>query len=168
MGVGALGVVNRGVHSEIAPNVGDHLECDECGACIDICPVGALTSGTYRYKTRPWEMTHVGTICTHCADGCKTTLGVRNNEIIRGNNRDQSGINGEFLCIKGRYAFDFVHHVERLQSPMLRKNGALQPVSGSEALTAGVRKFQELLSRGGKFAVIGSNHTTNEENDSLQ
>ena len=66
LGVGALGVVNRGVVSEIAPNVGDHLECDECGACIDICPVGALTSGTYRYQTRPWEMTHVGTICTHC------------------------------------------------------------------------------------------------------
>src|SRR5476649_36222 len=48
LGVGALGVVNRGVVSEIAPNVGDHLECDECGACIDICPVGALTSGAYR------------------------------------------------------------------------------------------------------------------------
>jgi NADH-quinone oxidoreductase subunit G len=75
--------------------------------CIDICPVGALTSGTYRYKTRPWEMEHVGTICTHCSDGCKTTLGVRNDEIIRGNNRDRSGINGEFLCIKGRYAFGF-------------------------------------------------------------
>ncbi len=76
--------------------------------CIDICPVGALTSGTYRYQTRPWEMKHVGTICTHCADGCKTTLGVRNGEIMRGNNRDRSGINGEFLCVKGRYAFDFV------------------------------------------------------------
>ena len=80
MGVGALGVGNRGVISEIIPNKHDHLECDECGACIDICPVGALTSGTYRYQTRPWEMDHVGTICTHCADGCKTTLGVRNDE----------------------------------------------------------------------------------------
>src|SRR5713101_2732311 len=168
MGVGALGVANRGAHSEIVPNHFDHLDCDECGMCIDICPVGALTSGTYRYKTRPWEMNHVGTICTHCADGCKTTLGVRNNEIIRGNNRDQSGINGEFLCIKGRYAFDFVHHVERLQSPMLRKNGELQPVSWSEALSVVARKFKELDSRSGKFAVIGSNHTTNEENYYLQ
>jgi predicted molibdopterin-dependent oxidoreductase YjgC len=55
-------------------------------------------------------MEHVGTICTHCSDGCKTTLGVRNDEIIRGNNRDRSGINGEFLCAKGRYAFDFYDH----------------------------------------------------------
>src|SRR5580698_4483508 len=168
MGVNALGVINRGVHSLIAPNDGDHLECDECGMCIDICPVGALTSGAYRYKTRPWEMEHVGTICTHCSNGCKTTLGVRNNEIIRGNNRDKSGINGEFLCVKGRYAFDFVHHAERLQSPLLRKNGALEPVSWAEALTAVAKKFKEVKARGGKFAVIGSNHTTNEENYCLQ
>ena len=82
MGVGALGVVNRGAVSLIAPNEGDHLNCDECGQCIDICPVGALTSGAYRYQTRPWEMEHVGTICTHCSNGCKTTLGVRNDKII--------------------------------------------------------------------------------------
>src|SRR5712692_10374908 len=168
MGVGALGVVNRGAVSEIAPNHGDHLECDECGMCIDICPVGALTSGTYRYQTRPWEMEHVGTICTHCSNGCKTTLGVRNNEIIRGNNRDRSGINGEFLCIKGRYAFDFVNSPERLQSPMLRKNGELQSVSWSETLEAVAKKFKEVKGRGGKFGVIGSNHTSNEENYYLQ
>jgi NADH-quinone oxidoreductase subunit G len=168
MGVGALGVANRGAHSEIVPNHFDHLDCDECGMCIDICPVGALTSGTYRYKTRPWEMNHVGTICTHCADGCKTTLGVRNNEIIRGNNRDRSGINGEFLCIKGRYAFDFVNSPERLQSPMLRKNGELETVSWSEALDAVAKKFKEVKGRGGKFGVIGSNRTSNEENYYLQ
>jgi NADH-quinone oxidoreductase subunit G len=164
MGVKALGVVYRGVVSEIAPNEGDHLECDECGACIDICPVGALTSDTYRYKTRPWEMNHVGTICTHCSNGCKTTLGVRNDHIIRGNNRDQSGINGEFLCIKGRYAFDFVDHPERLQSPLLKVNGEFQPVSWSRALMVVAKKFNEVRAANGKVAVIGSNHTSNEEN----
>ena len=168
MGVGALGINNRGVRSEIEPNGFDHLDCDECGMCIDICPVGALTSGTYRYKTRPWEMQHVGTICTHCSNGCKTTLGVRNNEIIRGNNRDSSGINGEFLCIKGRYAFDFYDHPDRLQSPMVRKGNGLEPVAWSEALELVGRKFKEARDRSGKFGVIGSNHTTNEENYFLQ
>ena len=168
LGVGALGVINRGVVSEIAPNVGDHLECDECGACIDICPVGALTSGTYRYQTRPWEMTHVGTICTHCGDGCKTTLGTRNDQIIRGNNRDRSGINGEFLCIKGRYAFDFYDHPERLQSPLLRVDGKLEEVSWARALEVVAQRFTQTLVDGGSFGVIGSNHTTNEENFYLQ
>src|ERR1700675_1196141 len=168
MGVAALGVINRGAVSEIAPNVGDHLECDECGACIDICPVGALTSGAYRYQTRPWEMTHVGTICTHCSDGCKTTLGTRNDRIIRGNNRDRSGVNGEFLCVKGRYAFDFSDHEGRLQSPMIRVNGKLEPASWSKALSTIAEKFGQIKSRGGKFGVVGSNHTTNEENFYLQ
>ena len=168
MGVNALGVINRGVVSEIAPNVGDHLECDECGACIDICPVGALTSGAYRYKTRPWEMTHVGTICTHCADGCKTTLGTRNDRIIRGNNRDHSGINGEFLCVKGRYAFDFYDHPDRLQAPLVRVNGKLEEVSWSKALDVVAQKFNQTLADQGSFGIIGSNHTTNEENFYLQ
>jgi len=168
MGVKALGVGNRGVVSIIEPNGLDHLNCDECGMCIDICPVGALTSGMYRYKTRPWEMKHVGTICTHCSDGCKTTLGVRNGEIIRGNNRDHSGINGEFLCIKGRYASDFVHHAERLQSPLLRKGGKLEPVSWSVALQAAARKLNEVKGHKGKIGVIGSNRTTNEESFYLQ
>jgi|SRR5579871_1124122 len=168
MGIGALGVVNRGAVSEIAPNHGDHLECDECGMCIDICPVGALTSGTYRYKTRPWEMEHVGTICTHCSNGCKTTLGVRNDKIIRGNNRDRSGINGEFLCIKGRYGFDFQDHPERLQTPLVRVNGKLEEVSWSQALATVAKGFREAGERGGTFGVIGSNRTTNEENYYLQ
>ena len=168
MGVGALGVVNRGSVSLIAPNEGDHLNCDECGQCIDICPVGALTSGAYRYQTRPWEMEHVGTICTHCSNGCKTTLGVRNDQVIRGNNRDRSGINGEFLCIKGRYAFDFNDHPERIQTPMIRVDGKLEETSWSNALATIAAKFGEIKSRNGKFGVIGSNHTTNEENFYLQ
>ncbi len=168
MGVGALGIVNRGAVSEIAPNEADHLECDECGMCIDICPVGALTSGMYRYQTRPWEMNHVGTICTHCSNGCKTTLGIRNDRIHRGNNRDRSGINGEFLCVKGRYAGDFTEHPERLQSPLIKQDGEFKEVSWAQALERVAQRFNEVRERGGKFGVIGSNHTTNEENYYLQ
>lgn len=168
LGVGALGLTYRGVHAEITPSHGDHLQCDECGWCIDVCPVGALTSGTYRYKSRPWEMDHVGTICTHCSNGCKTTLSVRNGEVIRANNRDRSGINGEFLCVKGRFGFDFVHHAERLQSPLIRKNGQLVEASWKEALETVAARFAEIKARNGKFGVIGSTRTTNEENYFLQ
>jgi len=169
MDVWALGVQNRGVSSLIAPNKEDHLECEECGMCIDICPVGALTSGAYRYKTRPWEMKHVGTVCTHCGDGCKTTLGVRRSdtgmEIVRGDNRDKSGTNGDFLCIKGRYGFDFANHEERLTQPLIRKNGKLTPASWEDAFEFVGKKFAEVRDKDGGAAigVIGSNRTTNEE-----
>lgn len=174
MDVWALGVQNRGVTSLIAPNKQDHLECEECGMCIDICPVGALTSGTYRYKTRPWEMNHVGTICTHCGDGCKTTLGVRRSqggmEIVRGDNRDKSGINGDFLCIKGRYAFDFAHADDRITQPLIRRDGKLVPASWDQAIEHAANRLKQVRdSQGGKaIGVIGSNRTTNEENYLLQ
>ncbi len=174
MDVWALGVQNRGVSSIIAPNQDDHLECEECGMCIDICPVGALTSGAYRYKTRPWEMKHVGTTCTHCGDGCKTTLGVRRSdtgmEIVRGDNRDKSGINGDFLCIKGRYAFDFANHEDRLAQPLIRRNGRLTPATWEEAFELIGKRFKEIRDQDGGQAigVVGSNRTTNEENYLLQ
>jgi NADH-quinone oxidoreductase subunit G len=138
--------------------------------CIDICPVGALTSGTYRYKTRPWEMEYVPTTCAHCSNGCKTTLSVRNHEILRANNRDLSGINGDFLCIKGRFGFDFTKHPDRIKQPMVRKGGKLFPVSWEEAAQAAAAKLKEIHTKHGALAIgfIGSNRTSNEENYLLQ
>ena len=166
MDVKALGVGMRGANSIIIPNRGDHLDCEECGMCIDICPVGALTSGTYRYKTRPWEMTYIPTICTHCSNGCKTTLSVRNHEIQRANNRDLSGINKDFLCAKGRFGYDFTTHPERIKQPLLRKGDKLYPVSWEEAASAAATQLQQIHAANGPEAVgfIGSNRTSNEEN----
>jgi NADH-quinone oxidoreductase subunit G len=170
MDVKALGVGMRGANSVIIPNREDHLECEECGMCIDICPVGALTSGTYRYKTRPWEMQYVSTVCTHCSNGCKTTLSVRNHEILRSNNRDLSGINKDFLCVKGRFGFDFTKHAERVRQPMVRKGDKLFPVSWEEAAEAAAAKLKTVYDAGGKDSIgfIGSNRTSNEENYLLQ
>ncbi len=180
MDVAALGVQNRGVHSVIAPNMGDQLDCEQCGMCIDVCPVGALTSGSYRYKTRPWEMNHVSTVCTHCADGCKVTLGVRQSNdgsvIVRADNRDKSGINGDFLCAKGRFGFDFVDSEERLTKPLVRNAaGKLEPATWEHALRPAAGKLKEVRDSGnGKagggsaIGVLGANRTTNEENYLLQ
>jgi NADH-quinone oxidoreductase subunit G len=166
MDVKALGVGMRGANSVIIPNREDHLECEECGMCIDICPVGALTSGTYRYKTRPWEMHYVPTTCAHCSNGCKVTLSVRNHEIMRANNRDLSGINKDFLCVKGRFAFDFTQHKERIRQPMMRKGDKLYPVSWEEAAQAAATRLKEIHAKSGadSLGFIGSNRTSNEEN----
>jgi NADH-quinone oxidoreductase subunit G len=186
MDVWALGVQNRGVGSVIAPNdvAADGqtgaLDCEQCGMCIDVCPVGALTSGSYRYKTRPWEMNHVSTVCTHCGDGCKVTLGVRQvnegSEIVRADNRDKSGINNDFLCAKGRFGFDFVESPERLAKPLIRNAaGKLEPATWEQALRVAGAKLKEIRdSRSAATAgssaigVIGSNRATNEENYLLQ
>jgi NADH-quinone oxidoreductase chain G len=175
MDVWALGIQNRGSSAVIAPNEGNQLDCEQCGMCIDVCPVGALTSGTYRYKTRPWEMKHVSTVCTHCADGCKVTLGIRTSndgsEIIRADNRDKSGMNNDFLCAKGRFGFDFVESPERLTSPLVRgKSGNLEPATWDRALRFAAEKLKQIRdTRGGSaIGVIGSNFTTNEENYLLQ
>jgi NADH-quinone oxidoreductase subunit G len=119
-------------------------------------------------------MNHVATVCTHCGDGCTTTLGVRRaddgSEIVRGDNRDKSGINGDFLCIKGRYAFDFANHEDRLSKPLIRKDGRLTPVSWEVALDFAGKRLREIRdAKGGNaIGVIGSNRTTNEENYLLQ
>src|SRR6202050_3046226 len=181
MDVWALGVQNRGASSVIAPNdvasdgQSGQLDCEQCGMCIDVCPVGALTSGSYRYKTRPWEMKHVSTVCTHCGDGCKVTLGVRQvndgSEIVRADNRDKSGINNDFLCAKGRFGFDFVDSPERLSKPLVRNAaGKLEPATWEHALRHAGSKLKEVRdSRGGAaIGVIGSNQSTNEENYLLQ
>ncbi len=175
MDVWALGVQNRGARSVIAPNDGDQLDCEQCGMCIDVCPVGALTSGSYRYKTRPWEMNHVSTVCTHCADGCKVTLGVRQSDdgaaIIRADNRDKSGINNDFLCAKGRFGFDFVESEDRLTKPLVRNAaGKLEPATWEHALRTAAAKLKEIRGTqgGSSIGVIGSTATTNEENYLLQ
>src|SRR6266446_3035387 len=156
----------------------DAPRCILCFRCVRVCDEGmdvkalgvgmrgALTSGTYRYKTRPWEMEYVPTTCAHCSNGCKVTLSVRNHEIMRANNRDLSGINGDFLCVKGRFGFDFTTHKDRIRQPMVRKGDKLFPVSWEEAAQTAATKLKELHAKNGADSIgfIGSNRTSNEEN----
>jgi NADH-quinone oxidoreductase subunit G len=111
-------------------------------------------------------MQYVPTVCAHCSNGCKTTLSARNEEIIRANNRDLSGFNGDFLCVKGRFGFDFTVHPERLRQPLIRRNGQLTPASWEEAMEHAAARLAAVRNEDGPDAIgfIGSNRTSNEEN----
>src|SRR5258708_16093185 len=105
-------------------------------------------------------------VCKDGWNGCKTMLSVGNHEILRSNNRDLSGINKDFLCVKGRFGFDFTRHAERVTQPMLRKGDKLYPVSWEEAAQAAATKLKAMLDAGGKDAIgfIGSDITSQREN----
>jgi len=130
----ALGTAEKGLDSEIT-GVGDSLkDCSHCGNCIEVCPVGALMSIPYRYKARPWDMVQTETICAMCGTGCSLTAETRDGQLMRVKSKYETGLNGELLCAKGRFGFDFIDGGQRITEPMIRKNGALLAVSWDEAI----------------------------------
>jgi NADH-quinone oxidoreductase subunit G len=124
MGEEAIEAGNRGANTVIG-TFGGWLNCSQCGNCIEVCPTGTLLDGTYRHQHRPWELTQTISTCTYCSDGCQMSLGSRGGDLVRIVARDRyvNGHNGEFLCVKGRFGFDYVSNPQRLIRPMIRKDG---------------------------------------------
>ena len=164
MGEDAIEAGGRGAHTVIG-TYGGWLNCSQCGNCIEVCPTGTLLDATYRHQTRPWELSRTTTTCSFCSDGCQMSLGSRGGEVMRSVARDRyvNGHNGEFLCIKGRFAHPFVNHEERLRTPLIRykKGGKLIPATWDEAVRFAAEKLAEIKSAHG---VVGSPRLTNESN----
>ena len=135
VGAVAIGTVERGMNAEITGFGNSLADCDHCGNCIEVCPVGALMSSPYRYKARPWDLTEVDTICPYCGTGCHLTIGLRDGRLARVRSKYETGVNGETLCVKGRFGLDFIDGEDKLRRPMVRKDGALAAVSWEEALS---------------------------------
>ncbi len=87
----------------------------------------------YRYKARPWDLTETDTVCPHCGTGCQLTVGTRKGEFMRVRSKWDEGVNRETLCVRGRFGLDFVASRDRIKRPMIRRDGALVPVSWDEA-----------------------------------
>ena len=158
----ALGTMERGLDSEIT-GVGNSLkDCSHCGNCIEVCPVGALMSTPYRYKARPWDLERTDTICNMCGTGCNMTIETREGELMRVKSKYETGINGELLCAKGRFGFDFIDGGERITQPMIRKNDVMTPVSWSEVIDFIANKVQNILKHDGHIKGLISPRQTNE------
>jgi NADH-quinone oxidoreductase subunit G len=161
MGEDEIEAGNRGANTVIG-TYGGWLNCSQCGNCIEVCPTGTLLDGTYRHNTRPWELEQTVSTCTYCSDGCQISIGSRSGEVMRVVARDRhvNGLNGEFLCGKGRFAHSFVNHKDRIKTPLIRykKGGKAIPSTWDAAINFIAEKFKEAKSIG----VVASSRLTNE------
>jgi len=160
----------RGSRAKVGPAFDtDYIasECYFCGECVDACPVGAITFAQARFGGRPWEMEKVRTTCTYCGVGCQLDLNINKGKIVKvTGNRDYGPPNQGSLCIKGRFAMDFVQNPDRLQRPLIRKNGELIEATWEEAYDLIARNFSAIKKKHGPDSIAGlaSARCTNEEN----
>lgn len=159
VGANALGSIGRGAYQEETSFLKKPLDCDQCGNCIEVCPVGSFMSLPYRYKSRPWDLKEIDTVCPYCATGCQLTIGVRDGEILRVRSKITTGINKETLCARGRFGYNFIQSEKRLKRPMIKKDGRLIETSWDKALSI----IKERFGTGKRVAGIASARYTNEE-----
>jgi NADH-quinone oxidoreductase chain G len=166
-GASAIAVISRGGHSHIEPFSGGKFNCEYCGNCVTVCPVGAIMSRLHRHSYRPWQLvSETETICPYCGVGCTLVAQVRDDVIKRVVPRIGTGVNNGLLCSRGRFGYEFVGHEERLTTPLLRKNGALEPASWDEAISFVAGKLKEIKNAHGSDSIAGiaSPRCTNEDN----
>jgi predicted molibdopterin-dependent oxidoreductase YjgC len=166
---GTISMVNRGFSAipETAFNKPRSLEnCEFCGQCVSACPTGALTDKKGRGLGRMGEITKVKTTCTYCGTGCNFFLNVKNDRVVRVTSDLNAPVNQGNLCIKGRYGYDFIHHKDRIRTPLIKEGEGFREASWDEALTLVASRFNELIAAHGADTVGGfsSSRCTNEEN----
>ncbi|NOY87027.1 MAG: molybdopterin-dependent oxidoreductase [Deltaproteobacteria bacterium] len=166
-GEGELDFTNRGFPTVVEPSFARMLDCEFCGQCIQACPVGALYSRIYKYTAPSWELTPVRTTCPFCGVGCTLNLEVKGDRIYHVLGVDDEGsINSGFLCCKGRFGYEYVHHPDRITEPRVRKDGELVTATWDEAYEYIVNGLTRIRDEKGADALggIASARCTNEEN----
>ena len=168
-GVTVLGAMHRGHLKEIGTyfaqplnrDFRDPYNCEFCGACIDICPVGALNSRQRKFRARSWEGAKVPTVCPFCSFGCLLSLQVKENELVQ--SRPRGGVNNlDQACFRGRFAVDYVNSIQRVTSPLLRRGGEMVPVDIATAVAA---LAQQVRPETSVMALISSRLTQEETAD---
>ncbi len=166
-GVGAIGYSGRGFEAKVIPPFGHDLDCEFCGQCVSVCPTGALSGAIWSGKPRMEGVKFTDTTCTYCGCGCNLTLRTHGDKVIRVDSASDNHNRG-WLCVKGRFGFDFINSRDRLTSPLIRreKGGSFEKASWDEALDHIAKKFNEIKDQNGPDALGGlcSARCTNEEN----
>ncbi|MGW6414032.1 NADH-quinone oxidoreductase subunit G [Streptomyces sp. NPDC055055] len=134
-------LIERGALQQVGTGEGDPFESYFSGNTIQICPVGALTSAAYRFRSRPFDLVSSPSVCEQCAGGCATRTDHRRGKVMRRLAADDPEVNEEWICDKGRFGFRYAQQRDRLTTPLVRdpETGELQPASWPEALEAAAR-----------------------------
>jgi len=164
-GVGAISFAKRGYDMSLGTFYGNALDCEFCGQCVDVCPVGALFSRLNKYKARPWQLQDVESTCPYCAVGCSINLHFKNEEVVRVT-AGEGGVNDGLLCAKGRYGFSFISDESRLSKPLVKKDMKFTERDWDVALDLVSNGIKNVVEKYGADSVygIGSARCTNEEN----
>jgi NADH-quinone oxidoreductase chain G len=161
-----LGTFGRASKSEI--NVLPEIPMDNpySGNAVEICPVGALTSKSFRYRTRVWQLKETPSVCSLCGDGCNINIWSKDDQIYRITSRRNDFVDEGFLCDKGRFGFAEVNDPNRLTQPLIRRNGKLQPAERDEAVELISSKLTAAKKQFGPDSIygVGSSRLTNEDN----
>ncbi|GCE26559.1 NADH-quinone oxidoreductase [Dictyobacter alpinus] len=160
-----LVMISRGYKMEVGTAPGHAFDSIFSGNTTEICPVGALTASTYRFKARPWELKHTASVCNNCSVGCNARVDTRVDRVTRLMSRNNDAVDDGWLCNRGRWEFDYVNSPQRLRTPLIRRNGQLTRASWDEALSYIATRLKDIKGQHGAQAIagIGSTRTTNEE-----
>ncbi|WP_043264946.1 NADH-quinone oxidoreductase subunit G [Streptomyces sp. CT34] len=144
-------LIERGALQQVGIGEGDPFESYFSGNTIQICPVGALTSAAYRFRSRPFDLVSSPSVCEHCAGGCATRTDHRRGKVMRRLAADDPEVNEEWICDKGRFAFRYAQQRDRLEHPLVRdpESGELEPAGGPAALEAAARGLAAARGRAG-------------------
>ncbi|MCW7945572.1 NADH-quinone oxidoreductase subunit G [Streptomyces hygroscopicus] len=154
-------LLERGALQQVGTGEGDPFESYFSGNTIQICPVGALTSAAYRFRSRPFDLVSSPSVCEHCAGGCATRTDHRRGKVMRRLAANDPEVNEEWVCDKGRFAFRYAQLRDRLDTPLVRReSGELEPASWPEALEAAA---QGLLAARGRAGVLTGGRLTVED-----
>ncbi|MFG2994057.1 NADH-quinone oxidoreductase subunit G [Streptomyces sp. NPDC048257] len=143
-------LLERGALQQVGTGEGDPFESYFSGNTIQICPVGALTSAAYRFRSRPFDLVSSPSVCEHCAGGCATRTDHRRGKVLRRLAAEDPEVNEEWLCDKGRFGFRYAQRPDRLTTPLVRNAaGVLEPASWPEALEAAANGLAAARGRAG-------------------
>lgn len=164
-GVGAINFTYRGFNSKICPPFERDLDCEFCGQCVAVCPTGALSGKRWAHKGREKGVRKVKTVCAYCGTGCILNLHVKNNEVIRVSS-PAGAWNEGWLCVKGRFGYEFINSPDRLKTPLIKKDGRFVEASWEEALDYAASSLSGIKQKHGPDSIGGlsSARCTNEEN----